>query len=241
MDTSIFDHRAPVTLPVSELLPRAQALGVSLLRGAIQLAMRAVLRTYTRFEVIGQENLPLGTSFIMVCNHSSHLDAVCLLASLPFRRVNHAYPVAAADYFFSTPLRRMLSVIAVNGVPLDRQHGGDGLAVCRKLLNGSSNVLIMFPEGTRSCSGELGRFRSGVSRLVAGTNTPVVPCHLTGAFEAWPKGRRLPRPAALRLRIGTPRIFPDVSSEDYGAVADISSQLRNDVATLARDTLEVGR
>jgi len=202
--------------------------------------MRVLLRTYSRLEIVGQENLPHGSSFIMVCNHSSHLDAVCLLASLPLRCVNRAYPVAAADYFFLTPLRRMLCVIAVNGLPLDRHHGGGGLDVCRDLLHDSNNILIIFPEGTRTCSGELGRFRSGVSRLVAGTNTPVVPCHLAGAFAAWPKGRRLPRPVPLRLRIGTPRIFSDVSSEDHGAVVAIGSTLRDDVVALGREPLELG-
>jgi 1-acyl-sn-glycerol-3-phosphate acyltransferase len=95
-------------------------------------------------------------------------------------------------------------------------------------------VLIIFPEGTRSRSGELGRFRSGVARLVAGTRTPVVPCHLSGAFEAWPKGRALPRPFPLRLRIGEPRTFPDVSVLDRQAVTDISAKLRDEVAALAR-------
>ena len=90
----------------------------------------------------------------MVCNHASHLDAVCLLASLPLRRVHHAFPVAAADYFFSTPLRSVLSRIAVNGWPLDRQHGAGGLDACRELLVHPETVLIIFPEGTRSRSGE---------------------------------------------------------------------------------------
>src|SRR5215510_7857687 len=97
---------------------------VRMLRVAIQLGMRVALRTYDRLDVIGRENLPLDTSFVMICNHSSHLDAVCLLSSLPLRRVDHAFPVAAADYFFSTYLRSVLSTIAVNGLPIDRHHGG---------------------------------------------------------------------------------------------------------------------
>src|SRR5262245_15634850 len=240
MHASTYEHHAQPTLPVTERLPRPDGLGMSILRRSIQLTMRGLLRTYNHLEIVGQENLPLGSSFIMVCNHSSHLDAVCLLASLPLTRVDRAFPVAAADYFFSTPLRSMLCVIAVNGLPLDRHHGGDGLDVCRELLHDSNNILIIFPEGTRTCSGELGRFRSGVSRLVAGTNTPVVPCHLSGAFEAWPKGRHLPRPVPLRLRIGTPRMFPDVSSEDHGAVAAIGSKLRDDVVALGCEPLELG-
>ena len=232
MHASRYPQDPPPALPIPEPFPRLHGMSVSVVRSAIQLTMRAALHTYCRLDVVGRENLPLESSFIMVCNHSSHLDAVCLLAGLPLRRVNHAYAVAAADYFFSTPLRSLLSVVAVNGLPLNRHHGSDGLDVCRQLLNTPGNVLIIFPEGTRTCSGELGRFRSGVSRLVSGTTTPVVPCHLSGAFEAWPKGHRLPRPAALRLRIGKPRTFSSVSPEDRDGLAAIGSQLRTDVMCL---------
>jgi 1-acyl-sn-glycerol-3-phosphate acyltransferase len=235
MHTWTFEHDGALTFPTAERCQRPQGPTVRILRGAIQLAMRAALRSYNRLDVVGQEKLPLDTSFVMICNHSSHLDAVCLLSSLPLRRIHHAFPVAAADYFFSTPLRSILSTIAVNGLPLDRHNGGEGLEVCRKLLTDSETVLIIFPEGTRTCSGAVGRFRSGVARLVAGTDIHVVPCYLSGAFEAWPKGRLLPRPGPLRLRIGRSRTFPDVSPQDREGVATISSQLRDDVVTLGRD------
>jgi 1-acyl-sn-glycerol-3-phosphate acyltransferase len=206
---------------------------VRMLRAAIQLGMRAALRTYDRLEVVGRENLPLDTSFVMICNHSSHLDAVCLLATLPLARIHQAFPVAAADYFFSTPLRSCLSTIAVNGLPLDRHNGSDGLQVCRQLLAKPNTVLIIFPEGTRTCCGTVGRFRSGVARLVAGTNIPVVPCYLSGAFRAWPKTQLLPRPGALELRIGRPRTFAAVANDDRDAIIRLSVQLRNDVLALA--------
>ena len=206
-----------------------------MLRVAIQLGMRAALRTYDRLEVVGRENLSLDTSFVMICNHSSHLDAVCLLASLPLARIHHAFPVAAADYFFSTPLRSCLSTIAVNGLPLDRHNGSDGLQVCRQLLVKPNTVLIIFPEGTRTCCGAVGRFRSGVARLVAGTHIPVVPCYLSGAFRAWPKTQLLPRPGGLQLRIGRPRTFAAVANDDRDAILRLSVRLRNDVLALAED------
>jgi 1-acyl-sn-glycerol-3-phosphate acyltransferase len=203
-----------------------------MVRLATQLGMRALLRTYSRLEMIGRENLPLDRSFVMICNHSSHLDAVCLLASLPLARIHNSFPVAAADYFFSTPLRSCLSIIAVNGVPLDRHNGSDGLQACRQILAQPKTALIIFPEGTRTCSGTLGRFRSGAARLVAGTDIPVVPCYLSGAFEVWPKGQLLPRAGALRLFIGHPRTFADTSAADRDAVARISLQLRDEVVAL---------
>ena len=237
MDGWIDDRRADVESRTAARMRRIRHdpdMTVRALRGTIQLAMRALLRSYNRFDVVGRENLPAGGSFIMVCNHSSHLDAVCLLASLPWWRVHHAFPVAAADYFFATPLRSLLSVVVVNGLPFDRlHHGSASLDVCREILSVPNNVLIMFPEGTRSGSGALGRFRSGVARLVVGTSTPVVPCYLSGAHEAWPKGRAVPRPGPLRLHIGRPRVFLDVPATEREAVALVAAQLRDDVAALA--------
>ena len=102
-----------------------------------------------------------------------------------------------------------------------------------ELLAGPDNVLIMFPEGTRSRSGALGRFRSGVARLVAGTSTPVVPCHLSGAYEAWPKGRLVPRPGRSPAPHRPASCLPGRVAVDPEAVAAISAQLRDDVAALA--------
>lgn len=207
---------------------------VCALRTTIQMAARTLLRTYHGLNVVGRENLPTGESFIMVCNHSSHLDALCLLFALPLGRVHSAFPVAAAEYFFSSAPRALFSVVVVNGLPFDReQHGVAGLELCRQVLAGPGNVLIMFPEGTRTRSGELGRFRSGVGRLVAGTSTPVVPCHLSGAFEAWPKGQLVPHPGRLRLHIGRPRVFPDQAPGDPATAHWIAGQLRDDVADLS--------
>ena len=83
---------------------------VCALRSAAHIALRTFLRTYNRFDVVGREHLPAAESFVMVCNHSSHFDALCLLSSLPLRRVHRAFPAAAADYFFSSLLRTAFSV-----------------------------------------------------------------------------------------------------------------------------------
>ena len=214
--------------------PRHPDLAVYALRSVLQMTMRAFLRAYNRFEVRGSEHLPADESFVMVCNHASHLDALCLLASLPLSQVHRAYPAAAADYFFASLPRAVFSAIVINGLPFDRTSRGRGsLDVCRDVLTQPRTILILFPEGTRSVSGVPGRFRLGVARLVAGTQTPVVPCHLSGAYEAWPKGALLPRPRSLRLRIGPPRRFADVPAGDRDAAVSICTQLRHDVMALA--------
>jgi 1-acyl-sn-glycerol-3-phosphate acyltransferase len=188
--------------------PREPDITVYGLRTLAALVMRAWLRTYHRLEILGREHLPAEGSFILAANHSSHLDTLCLLAALPMRKLHRAFPAAAQEYFFVGVPRLAAAAILVNALPFARQtHVRQSLDLCRQLLANPGNILILFPEGTRSMTGQLGKFRPGIGLLVAGANVPVVPCCLKGAFEAWPKGRRLPRPRRVQLRIGEPRNY----------------------------------
>ena len=104
---------------------------------------------------------------------------------------------------------------------------------CAELLANPGNILILFPEGTRTTTGELGRFRSGIGRLIIGTDVPVLPCHLDGGFRAWPKGKILPRPLRLSLRIGSPRRYANLE-ENAESVKTICCDLQQAVADLGR-------
>ena len=174
------------------------------LRALVALLIRGLLRLYHRFEIRGAENLPNDDeSFVLVANHSSHLDSVCLLAALPLRRLPRAFPVAAEDYFFRSLPRTWFAAVLMNALPFGRQmRVRESLALCRRLLAQPGNVLIIFPEGTRSMTGETQPFKPGIGALLAGGEARVLPCYIQGAFRAWPKGRRLPRPRKVSLVIG---------------------------------------
>jgi 1-acyl-sn-glycerol-3-phosphate acyltransferase len=197
------------------------------------LAIRAWLRMYHRLEVIGQEQLPAEGSFVLIANHSSHLDTLCMVSALPLRRIHQAFSAAAADYFFTSLPRMAVAAVVANALPFHRQmHCCKSLGLCRELLAVAGNILILFPEGTRSTSGVISPFKPGIGALVAGTDVPVVPCHITGAFEACPKGRILPRPRRLRLFIGAPRRFASFSPGKESAL-HISAELQEAVLELA--------
>ena len=175
--------------PLTERLrhfPREPDMLVYGLRSAAALFFRAWLRVYHRLEILGRENLPETGSFVMVANHCSHLDAVCLASALPLRKLHRAFPAAAADYFFQSVPRIWMAAVGVNALPFARQvHLRQSLSLCEKLLANPGNVLILFPEGTRSLSGEVGRFKPGIGALLAGNAVPVLPCCLHSRDRAW--------------------------------------------------------
>ena len=123
MHSLTFQHDAGgFGIRLTERLPRPRGTTVCVLRSIIQWTMRVMLRTYNQLEIVGRENLPAETSFVMVCNHTSHLDAVCLLASLPLRRVHHAFPVAATVTLFQYLLENQFA----KGVGYWHQKRGRG-------------------------------------------------------------------------------------------------------------------
>lgn len=218
-----------------ETFPREPQMWMYALRSAAALLLRGWLRLYHRLRIDGREYLPATASYVLACNHTSHLDTLCLLSSVPLRKLHRAFPAAAADYFFSSLPRSAGSAILINALPFDRKiKGAESLAVCSKLLENAGNVLVIFPEGTRSTTGEMGRFRSGIGRLVAGTNLAVLPCHLSGGTRAWPKGKRIPRPRKLHLRIGTPVTY-DHLADDPASVKSICEDLEQRVADLGQE------
>ncbi len=190
-------------------------------RSLVALIIRGLLRSYLRFEIVGREHLPNDRGFVMVANHSSHLDTLCLLAALPLRRLHRAFPAAAADYFFQSFPRVWIAAVVVNALPFARQmRVRESLSLCSQILETPGNILIMFPEGTRSRTGETQPFKPGVAALLAGRAVSVVPCYIDGAFRAWPKGRRLPRPRKVRLIVGRPRTYP-VNTRAKAIAADL--------------------
>jgi 1-acyl-sn-glycerol-3-phosphate acyltransferase len=200
--------------------PREPDMLVYGMRSLAALALRAWLMAYHRLEIHGREHLPKEKSFVLVANHASHLDTLCLLAALPLRKLHRAFPAAAADYFFESVPRIWVAAVVVNALPFGRQvQVRQSLAMCQHLLENQGNVLIIFPEGTRSTTGSIGKFKPGIGVLVTGLDIPVLPCYLAGGFKAWPKGKTLPRPVKVRLTIGEPRSFAAVTAGKEAANA----------------------
>lgn len=195
-------------------------------------ATSVFLNCYQKLNVHGRENLPAEPPFVMVSNHSSHLDALILATVLPMALRCHVFPIAAGDTFFETPTRATLSAGLINALPMWRKNvGHHAIDELRSRLVDDAATFVLFPEGTRSRTGEMARFKSGLGMLIAGTAIPVVPCFLQGAFAAWPPTQKWPRRGALiDVHIGKPIRFDSATNDRDGwrqVAADLEQAVRS--------------
>ena len=204
-------------LPRYQSLRRESGLVESLARLVVWTGVRAALRLLHRMKVHGRENLPRSPSFVMAANHSSHLDALILGAAVPLALRDNVFPMAAGDLFFKN--RRVAALVTglLNALPVWRRApGAHGVRDLRRRLVEEPSIYILFPEGTRTRDGAMGPFKAGIGMMVAGTSVPVAPCHLCGAFEAYPPGSVVPRLHRITLRIGEPLTFTSAANNPDG-------------------------
>jgi len=165
---------------------------------------------------------------IVAANHVSHLDTPVILRALP-RRIRRRLVVAAArDYFYRGRLRGALVSLSLATFPFDRGEGSrESLRQCRALLDRGWSLLI-FPEGTRSPSGELGTIRKGVGVLATETSTPVLPLYVHGLADVMPKGTAAPLPGGVVVDVA-----PLVRPTPGESVDDLRARVAATLSTLA--------
>lgn len=144
---------------------------------------------------------------IYIANHTSHLDFLVIWSALPddIRRLTR--PVAAGDYWKKTRIRRFLAKTVFNAVLIDRDNVSFHDNPLRLMLDGMKGgySLIIFPEGTRSPTGEMKPFMSGLFHLARRANdAEVVPVYLENLNRILPKGEILPVPLISSVTFGPP-------------------------------------
>jgi 1-acyl-sn-glycerol-3-phosphate acyltransferase len=180
-------------------------------------AVRGMMRVWHRLEVHGAERLPTKPPFVMVANHSSHLDVLAMAAPLSTRLRDKVFPIAAADVFFDSPPVSMFASLMLNALPMYRANRGrHALAELRERLVSEPCGFLLFPEGARSRDGKMLPVKAGLGMIVAGTPVPVVPCWLDGCFDAMRPGQVVPRPKKIKLSVGESVSFESVSNERAG-------------------------
>jgi 1-acyl-sn-glycerol-3-phosphate acyltransferase len=193
----------------------------------------AYIRLYFRPRITGQANLPAGGAFILAANHSSHVDTAVIFSTLPPHLRQHVVAAAARDYFFEGGWKQSTARILFNAIPVDREtpKGEDPLRHVVRALDEGYGVVI-YPEGTRSQSGQIGPFRRGIGRLIATfPDVPVIPLRVAGADRAMPKGAGIPRPYTVRVYFGQP-LHLQASLEDRASWQAAADTVREAVLQL---------
>ena len=155
----------------------------------------------------GAGNIPRTGGVILASNHASHLDPPLVGVGVP-RKVTFI----AKQELFRVPLLgwwlRQIGQISV-------ERGGGGRAAlnaAEKVLR-DGGVIIIFPEGTRTQTGRMGRGHTGVAVLALKTGVPVVPVAIEGTFEAFGKGKRIIKPNRVSVVYGEPIHFDQLKSQ----------------------------
>jgi 1-acyl-sn-glycerol-3-phosphate acyltransferase len=162
-------------------------------------------------------------------NHSSHLDFIVIWSALPPALRRHARPVAGRDYWERGGVRRYLAREVFHAVLIERGRSGSA----RRLTEASNSVermaremgdrdsLIVFPEGTRSETGEIGTFKSGLYHLSrARPDVELIPVRLENLNRILPKGEALPVPMLTHVTFGSRLpVSVDEPKEDFLARA----------------------
>jgi 1-acyl-sn-glycerol-3-phosphate acyltransferase len=204
-------------------------------RDLVQLAffaliLRPFLTLFIGLRVRGREHLPRTAPFILIANHSSHLDTASLLGLFPPGQLRRLRPVAAADYFERNALVAAFSKTLFNILPISRKRitpETNPLPRMEAALRAGQS-LILFPEGTRGSGAELAHFHSGAAHLIERCpEVPVVPVYLVNMGRSLPKGEWIPVPFFCEVRIGPPRTFRGNCREITDALETAVRQLRS--------------
>ena len=158
------------------------------------------------FRSTGRSNQPQTGPLLVLSNHQSHLDPVLIGLTLD-RRLNF---LARSTLFHFPPFRRLIE--SLDAIPIDRE--GLGLSGLKETLARlkRGEAVLLFPEGTRTESGELGPLKPGFCALARRHHVIMLPTAIRGAFAAWPKGALLPRLAPIEVRVASP-LYPDLIAQ----------------------------
>jgi 1-acyl-sn-glycerol-3-phosphate acyltransferase len=143
----------------------------------------------------GWNNVPKTGPLLVLANHQSMFDPV--LVGLSSRRY---LSYLARKNLFSQPVLAPL-IRSLNAIPIERGLGKDGIMSVLGALEQGQAVLV-FPEGERTSDGSIQPLKAGVSLLIKRLHCPIVPVGIAGAFAAWNRFLKLPRPSPLFLPPG---------------------------------------
>lgn len=195
----------PAVLPSkpSAILP----IGASLFEG--------INRLYFRLSIKGKENVPANGPFIIAPNHESFLDGPIVTSGLSWNTIKNTYFYATEEHF-NTAAKRSIAG-QCNVILMKMTNLKDSIQHMAQVLRAGKNLMI-FPEGRRTNTGEMGEFKKTFAILAKELQVPIVPVRISGAFEALPRHKSVPRPHKITVEY-LPAVMPDVT-KSYEEIAE---------------------
>ncbi len=209
-------------------------------RAAHFLALRLIFllaKVLFRLKVRGLEHLPQERPFLICPNHQSYMDGPLVSAVLPYRVIRNMFTLGFTP-FFSGGVKDVIARLA-RIVPIDADTNlGRAMRISAIGLKAKQN-LIIFPEGSLSCDGELQVFKKGAAILARELHIPIVPVAIEGSFNAWSKvGDRI-RLSPVSITFGPPLIPPLIvgdreltREEQDQEYARLTLQIRDSISRL---------
>lgn len=197
------------------------ALAKSCTYGLSHYAARLIAATFFQIRVFGREHLPRTGGGLVCANHQSYLDPV-LVGLACDRPLNY---LARESLFGFAPFRWLIEWY--NAIPIDRE--GLGLSGLKETLTRMrrGELVLIFPEGTRTADGEMQPLKPGFGAVARRGRGPLVPVGIDGAFDAWPRSRKLPGVATIHIHLGPPIDTPLVETlDDDALLAELERRMR---------------
>ena len=173
-------------------------------------------KTYNRMTIKGVENIPANGPFILAPNHQSYLDAPIAMAGVPKNQINDIYFYATEEHVQGKFLRFMAN--RHNIILMENRNLKNSILKLSKVLRQGKSIMI-FPEGTRTFSGEMGDFKKTFAILAKELNVPIVPVRITGAYRMLKRGTRFIQPCHIQVEY-LPEVRPN-ETLTYDEIAQI--------------------
>lgn len=185
------------------------SLPARLARAVIQAGMLGVLPLWAPTRIEGRDALDgVEGPVLFAVNHVSHLDTSLVLRSLPWRWRRRTAVAAARDFFFKSRRQGFVAGLAFNAFPVSRNANLWPPLDQFRFLTGRGWSVVVYPEGTRSITGEILPFKAGIGLLAVQLGLPVVPVRIHGLASVLPKGRSWPpRRGHCTVHFGPPLRF----------------------------------
>ena len=160
-------------------------------------------------KVAGLENLPKAKPFIIAPNHSSYMEHL-MISCIAIPYINKKlYFIAKKEHFegISQKSWHRIWIRYVGYIPIDRSKGGEKALKTAVSYLKKGEVIVVYPEGTRTLTGKIQKGKTGVARLALWAKVPVVPLGIRGTFEILPKGNIVPKLKKAAFKFGKPMHF----------------------------------